>query len=97
MIRAQNRAATIGSMDGQDFADRSQLKPAVVLTGTAKEGSAAPPIGLVDIGVSDGAYLFRVALPGVRKDQCKFTPFSLFMHGICAFFFFAMEVSQVHK
>ncbi|XP_062164386.1 increased DNA methylation 3 isoform X2 [Alnus glutinosa] len=58
-------------MDAQDFADTSQLKPSVVLTGTAKEGSAAPPIGLVDIGTSESAYLFRVALPGVCKDQCK--------------------------
>ncbi|PON90513.1 Alpha-crystallin, subunit A [Trema orientale] len=58
-------------MDGQKFADNPQLKPSVVLTGTAKQGSAGPPVGLVDVGESDGAYLFRVALPGLRKDQCK--------------------------
>lgn len=44
---------------------------AIVLTGTAKEGTHGPPIGHVDIGVSESAYLFRVALPGVRKDQCE--------------------------
>ncbi|XP_023002579.1 increased DNA methylation 3-like [Cucurbita maxima] len=51
--------------------DHMKLKPSVILTGTAKEGSSGPPIGLVDIGVSEGAYLFRVALPGVRKDRSK--------------------------
>ncbi|XP_021746704.1 increased DNA methylation 3-like [Chenopodium quinoa] len=42
----------------------------VVLTGTARDGTAGPPIGHVDIGISESAYLFRVALPGVRKDNC---------------------------
>jgi hypothetical protein len=82
-------------MDALDFADTSQLKPSVVLTGTAKEGSAAPPIGLVDIGTSESAYLFRVALPGVCKDQCKFPTFSLFMHGPCACLF-AIHLKQVN-
>ncbi|XP_042508327.1 increased DNA methylation 3-like isoform X2 [Macadamia integrifolia] len=43
----------------------------IILTGTAKEGRAGPPVGLVDIGMSRDAYLFRVALPGVKKDQEK--------------------------
>ncbi|XP_021717775.1 increased DNA methylation 3-like isoform X2 [Chenopodium quinoa] len=42
----------------------------VVLTGTARDGTAGPPIGHVDIGISESAYLFRVALPGIRKDNC---------------------------
>ncbi|KAK3002467.1 hypothetical protein RJ639_022107 [Escallonia herrerae] len=45
----------------------SKLKPAVVLTGTAKEGKVGPPLGMVDIGVSESAYLFQVALPGNLK------------------------------
>ena len=49
-----------------------QAKPAVVLTGVAKEGKAGPPLGTVDIGRSEGAYLFRVALPGVRRSGSKF-------------------------
>ncbi|KAK9271248.1 hypothetical protein L1049_026838 [Liquidambar formosana] len=53
----------------EKYADPPQLKTSVVLTGTAKEGKAGPPVGLVDIGVSEVAYLFRVALPGVRKDH----------------------------
>lgn len=58
--------------------DHMKLKPSVILTGTAKEGSSGPPIGLVDIGVSEGAYLFRVALPGVRKDRSKLLDSSYF-------------------
>uniref|UniRef100_A0A7C8YDJ5 SHSP domain-containing protein n=1 Tax=Opuntia streptacantha TaxID=393608 RepID=A0A7C8YDJ5_OPUST len=49
----------------------ANITPSVVLTGTAREGTPGPPIGHVDIGVSESAYLFRVALPGVRKDQCE--------------------------
>ncbi|XP_043707878.1 increased DNA methylation 3 [Telopea speciosissima] len=45
----------------------------IILTGTAKEGRAGPPVGLVDIGISKDAYLFRVALPGVKKDQGQFS------------------------
>lgn len=56
-------------MGGQDYADNPKVKPSVVLTGTAKESSNAPPIGLIDIGVSPTAYLFRVALPGIRSNQ----------------------------
>ncbi|KAJ7012644.1 increased DNA methylation 3-like [Populus alba x Populus x berolinensis] len=58
-----------GSMDACDSASQPKLKPLVILSGTAKEGSAGPPIGLVDIGVSENAYLFRVALPGIRRNE----------------------------
>ena len=71
------------TMEGQKFAGNPQLKPSVVLTGTAKEGSAGPPVGLVDIGESEGAYLFRVALPGVKKDQCKYYTHSLITYPFC--------------
>jgi hypothetical protein len=58
-------------MDACDSANQPKLKPLVILSGTAKEGSAGPPIGLVDIGVSENAYLFRVALPGIRRNESK--------------------------
>ncbi|KAJ4966612.1 hypothetical protein NE237_018461 [Protea cynaroides] len=45
----------------------------IILTGTAKERRAGPAIGLVDIGTNRDAYLFRVALPGVKKDQGQFS------------------------
>lgn len=48
----------------------------VFFTGTAKQGSAGPPIGLVDIGVSEVAYIFRVSLPGIEKNQSKLSHFS---------------------
>lgn len=50
---------------------QSQTQPLVTLGGTATEGSSGPPLGLVDLGTSDGAYLLRVALPGVRHNKCK--------------------------
>ncbi|GMJ02802.1 Increased DNA Methylation 3 [Hibiscus trionum] len=56
-------------MGVQDHAE-SKLKPSVVLTGSAKE-SNGPSIGLVDIGVCQSAFLFRVALPSIRNDQSK--------------------------
>ncbi|EEF52909.1 increased DNA methylation 3 [Ricinus communis] len=58
-------------MDPHNFGNHPRLKPPMVLTGTANEGSAGPPIGLTDIGVSEDAYLFRVALPGLRKNECS--------------------------
>ncbi|XP_074286810.1 increased DNA methylation 3 [Silene latifolia] len=55
---------------GENSEPQVPTAAAVVFTGTAKEGTPGPPIGHVDIGISESAYLFRVALPGVRKDQC---------------------------
>ncbi|KAA8537371.1 hypothetical protein F0562_026942 [Nyssa sinensis] len=60
----------LGSMNVEESID-PQLKPTVIRTGTAEGGRAGPPVGLVDIGISEDAYLFRVALPGVRSDQCN--------------------------
>ncbi|KAA3467194.1 increased DNA methylation 3 [Gossypium australe] len=57
-------------MGVQDYAE-SKLKPSVDLTGSAKECSNGPSIGVIDIGVSQSAFLFRVALPGIRSDQSK--------------------------
>lgn len=48
-------------------------KPSIAYTGTAAARQVGPLIGLVDIGVSDDAYLFRIALPGVKKDQREFS------------------------
>ncbi|CAI9753334.1 unnamed protein product [Fraxinus pennsylvanica] len=46
-----------------------KLKLAVSLNGTAKEGAIGPPLGLIDIGESEGGYLFRVALPGAKSSN----------------------------
>lgn len=53
------------------FSNHTQQKSSVNLTGSALEGGVGPPIGLLDIGVSEDAYIFRVALPGIRKNECK--------------------------
>ncbi|XP_024544461.1 increased DNA methylation 2 [Selaginella moellendorffii] len=47
-------------------------RPSIVLTGTAAARQSGPLVGLVDIGVADDAYLFRAALPGVKKDEGDF-------------------------
>ncbi|XP_012073585.1 increased DNA methylation 3 [Jatropha curcas] len=58
-------------MDPHSFSNNLQLKPPTTLTGTAKEGMNGPPIGLIDVGISENAYLFRVALAGMRKNECQ--------------------------
>ncbi|ERN12316.1 hypothetical protein AMTRI_Chr01g137660 [Amborella trichopoda] len=45
----------------------------ISLTGTVVVRQPGPLIGLVDIGVSEDSYLFRISLPGVRKDEREFS------------------------
>ncbi|XP_058773798.1 increased DNA methylation 3 [Vicia villosa] len=45
----------------------------VVLTGTANRGILGPSIGVLDIGISKAAYLFRVSLPGVKREYNQFS------------------------
>ncbi|PON33081.1 Increased DNA methylation [Parasponia andersonii] len=52
---------------------KSELDASIVISGTARRGNSGPPVGVVDVGVSKVAYYFRVALPGVKKDYCKFS------------------------
>ncbi|XP_058083709.1 increased DNA methylation 2-like [Magnolia sinica] len=51
----------------------SAAKSGIALTGTIAERQAGPLIGLVDIGVCEDAYLFRMSLPGVKKDEREFS------------------------
>uniref|UniRef100_A0A1J3FVC4 Increased DNA methylation 3 n=1 Tax=Noccaea caerulescens TaxID=107243 RepID=A0A1J3FVC4_NOCCA len=55
----------------QNQTPHSKVISHVFFTGTVKQGSIGPPIGLVDIGVSENAYFFRVQLPGTGKNQNK--------------------------
>ncbi|KAJ8771999.1 hypothetical protein K2173_027176 [Erythroxylum novogranatense] len=48
-------------------------KNAVALAGSAAKGKVGPIVGLMDIGESEDAYLFRVSLPGVARDQKDFS------------------------
>ncbi|KAL8528003.1 hypothetical protein ACS0TY_005714 [Phlomoides rotata] len=43
------------------------------LTGSAARGNVGPILGLMDIGESEDSYLFRVSLPGVRRDESNFS------------------------
>ncbi|KAH6794227.1 hypothetical protein C2S52_004704 [Perilla frutescens var. hirtella] len=43
------------------------------LTGSAASGHLGPVLGLIDIGESEDSYLFRVSLPGVRRDAKDFS------------------------
>ena len=42
------------------------------LTGTVATGGIGPTMGLVDIGECEDAYLFRLSLPGVKRNERKF-------------------------
>ncbi|CAI9102259.1 OLC1v1000501C2 [Oldenlandia corymbosa var. corymbosa] len=43
------------------------------LTGTAAIGNVGPVLGLVDIGENKDSYLFRVSLPGVKRNEREFS------------------------
>ncbi|CAL5331956.1 unnamed protein product [Camellia sinensis] len=45
------------------------MDPAVVLTGTTNERRVGHSFGSVEIGRSESAYIFRVALLGVRRNS----------------------------
>ncbi|XP_010246890.1 PREDICTED: increased DNA methylation 3-like [Nelumbo nucifera] len=64
---------SILSLTSTPSVEQWNSKIPIALTGTAKEGRAGPPVGLVDIGISRDAYLFRVALPGVKRDPGQFS------------------------
>lgn len=49
----------------------SATKNGIELTGTAAKKPPGPVIGVVDIGSSNRAYLFRMSLPGVSRDPGK--------------------------
>lgn len=42
------------------------------ITGTAAMGHFGPSIGLLDIGECEDSYLFRISLPGVKRDEREF-------------------------
>lgn len=67
----KNRNTKMNAENNQTTTTHSKVISHVFCTGTAKLGSVGPPIGLVDIGVSEVAYIFRVSLPGIEKNQDK--------------------------
>ncbi|KAG6393172.1 hypothetical protein SASPL_147407 [Salvia splendens] len=43
------------------------------VTGSAARGHLGPVLGLIDIGEAEDSYLFRVSLPGVKRDAKDFS------------------------
>ncbi|KAL3538064.1 hypothetical protein ACH5RR_001430 [Cinchona calisaya] len=43
------------------------------VTGSAARAQVGPILGLIDVGESDDSYLFRVSLPGVKRDEREFS------------------------
>ncbi|KAM7272547.1 hypothetical protein ACFE04_027210 [Oxalis oulophora] len=48
-------------------------KSGVALTGSAAAADVGPTVGRLDIGECEDAYLFRVSLPGVKRDEKDFS------------------------
>lgn len=48
-------------------------KSGFALTGSAAMRQVGPIIGLMDIGECEDSYLFRVSLPGVKRDESEFS------------------------
>lgn len=48
-------------------------KSGCVLTGSATMGHIGPNIGSIDIGECEDSYIFRVSLPGVKRDEREFS------------------------
>ncbi|OMO99124.1 hypothetical protein COLO4_13501 [Corchorus olitorius] len=48
-------------------------KKGAALMGTAAMGKVGPIVGLMDIGECEDAYMFRVSLPGVKRDESEFS------------------------
>ncbi|KAL3349553.1 hypothetical protein AABB24_022589 [Solanum stoloniferum] len=47
-------------------------KSGFAVAGSAAKGKIGPVLGLLDVGESEDAYLFRVSLPGVKRDEREF-------------------------
>ncbi|XP_057763710.1 increased DNA methylation 3-like isoform X2 [Salvia miltiorrhiza] len=51
----------------------SSINGGFALTGSAARGHLGPVLGLIDIGEATDSYLFRVSLPGVKRDANEFS------------------------
>lgn len=64
----------------------------VAVTGSAALGRVGRPIGSIDISESKDTYLFRVALPGVARDESKLHIRPTFLSSS---FFFSISISII--
>ncbi|KAL9358295.1 hypothetical protein Peur_051548 [Populus x canadensis] len=59
----------MGSMDATGSANQPKMMQLVTVNGTVKRSGAGPSICLVDFGINENAYFFRVVLPGMRRNE----------------------------
>ncbi|KAL0856689.1 hypothetical protein Bca101_061843 [Brassica carinata] len=53
--------------------NNNESKPTLEVNGEIADAQAGEMMGLMDIGECDDAYLFRVSLPGVKRDERHFS------------------------
>ncbi|EOY11381.1 HSP20-like chaperones superfamily protein, putative [Theobroma cacao] len=70
---------------GEELANMAAAtKSGAALTGSAAMGQVGPIIGLMDIAECEDSYMFRVSLPGVKRDERNSLPIiSLFLLLYC--------------
>lgn len=56
-------------MDASGSANQPKMMQLVTVNGTVKRSGAGPSICLVDFGINENAYFFRVVLPGMRRNE----------------------------
>lgn len=57
----------------EELSNMTAATKGTAITGSAARGQIGPALGLVDIGECEDSYLFRVSLPGVRRDEREFS------------------------
>ncbi|KAB2620895.1 hypothetical protein D8674_039475 [Pyrus ussuriensis x Pyrus communis] len=68
----KNDSGPVGKLD-QLSSTVAATRDGFALTGSVAMAKVRPTIGLIDIGECDDSYLFRVSLPGVRRDEREFS------------------------
>ncbi|KAL8117049.1 increased DNA methylation 2 isoform X2 [Apium graveolens] len=57
----------------EELSNMTAATKGTAITGSAAKGQIGPALGLIDIGECEDSYLFRVSLPGVRRDEREFS------------------------
>ncbi|KAK1352017.1 Increased DNA methylation 2 [Heracleum sosnowskyi] len=57
----------------EELSNMTAATKGTAITGSAARGQIGPALGLIDIGECEDSYLFRVSLPGVRRDEREFS------------------------
>ncbi|CAN6719148.1 unnamed protein product [Malus baccata var. baccata] len=65
--------SVLHNVSEQEPKSNAATRDGFALAGSAAMAKVRPTIGLIDIGECDDSYLFRVSLPGVRRDEREFS------------------------